>query len=127
MKTTSLLAAIGCAAILMTAAGCVERVAYEHPGPVFVGEDDYVYYPAYGIYYGTRSHRYYYQEGPQWVARPAPPGVPIDKLRSAPSVKMNFHDSPAAHHAQDVRKYPKNWKPPGISRDHHENPEKDNK
>jgi hypothetical protein len=33
----------------------------------------------------------------------------------SPSVKMDFHDSPANHHAEIVRQYPKNWKPSGSN------------
>jgi hypothetical protein len=32
-------------------------------------------------------------------------------LLASPSVKMDFHDSPAQHHAAVVKQYPKNWKP----------------
>jgi hypothetical protein len=39
----------------------------------------------------------------------------------SPSVKMNFHDSPANHHAQVVKQYPKNWKPSGSHQDQKEN------
>ena len=31
--------------------------------PVYFEEDDYLYYPRYGMYYGHRSHQYYYREG----------------------------------------------------------------
>jgi len=33
-----------------------------------------------------------------WVSRPAPMGVSADVLLASPSVKMDFHDSPANHH-----------------------------
>jgi hypothetical protein len=34
---------------------------------------------------------------------------------------MNFHDSPAQHHAEVVRQYPKNWKPAGSNQGQKEN------
>jgi hypothetical protein len=41
-------------------------------------------------------------------------------LLASPSVKMNFHDAPAQHHAAVIQQYPKNWKPaaakPGQNR-----------
>ena len=32
----------------------------------------------------------------------------------SPSVKMDFHDSPANHHAAVVKQYPKNWRRPAA-------------
>ena len=61
----------------------------------FIEQDDYVYYPDYQMYYGSRSHRWYDREGSSWVARPEPREVSVDVLRSSPSVRMDFHDSPA--------------------------------
>jgi hypothetical protein len=77
----------------------------------FVAQDDYVYYPNYGIYYSGSRHQYASLEAGAWVAQPEPRGVSIDVLRESPSVKMDFHDSPANHHAAVARQYPKNWKP----------------
>jgi hypothetical protein len=71
--------------------------------------DDYVYYPKYGTYYSPRYHRYYYQDHGAWVLRGAPPGVAPDVFLQSPSVKMDFHDAPDKHHADIVRRYPKNW------------------
>ena len=31
---------------------------------------------------------------------------------------MDFHDSPAKHHAEMVQKYPKNWKSSDVHQDH---------
>ena len=76
-------------------------------------EDEYVYYPGYQVYYGSRSHRYYYPEGRSWVARPAPPRVSAEVLLAAPSVRLDFRDHPSAHHATVVRQYPRTWAPPG--------------
>ena len=80
------------------------------PSPVVVVEDNYVYYPSYGVYYNTRRHQYAYLDGGAWVSRPAPLGVSADVLLASPSVKMDFHDSPANHHADMAKKYPKNYK-----------------
>ena len=78
--------------------------------PVVV-PDDYVYYPNYGVYYNSRRRQYNYLKGNEWVSQPTPYGVSARELFASPSVKMDFHDSPAKHHAQMLQKYPKNWKP----------------
>lgn len=115
-----------CAAALVALTGCVGYVESPRPAPVYVEpaviieQDDYVYYPRYQMYYGNRSHRYFYQEGPAWVSRPAPRGVTVGVLYSSPSVRVGFHDSPAAHHSQVYRTYPKNWKQPGGNHGHKE-------
>jgi hypothetical protein len=83
------------------------------PAPAVLEPDDYVYYPAYGIYYSSNRHQYAYLHGGDWVSQPAPGGVGVDELRASPSVKMDFHDAPANHHAAVVQQYPKNWKPSG--------------
>jgi hypothetical protein len=111
------------AVLLMTLNGCVGYVdgpragVYVEPAVQvdagFVGQDDYVYYPSYQMYYGSRSHQWYDRERSSWVAHPAPRGVSVGVLHSSPSVKMDFHDSPANHHAAVVKQYPKNWKPSG--------------
>jgi hypothetical protein len=74
-------------------------------------QDNYVYYPAYGIYYNSGRRQYASLDGGAWVSEPAPRGVAVDELRASPSVKMDFHDAPANHHAETIQKYPKNWKP----------------
>jgi hypothetical protein len=81
--------------------------------PAVVAQDDYVYYPAYGVYYSSRRHQYASLVGGAWISEPAPRGVAVDALRASPSVKMDFHDAPANHHADIARQYPKNWKPSG--------------
>ena len=116
-KTGVMLGAVS----LLTATGCVSYVDRPQPGevyvaplvPVFIEQDDYVYYPQYGMYYGSRSHRYYRHEGHAWVAAPAPRGVAVNVLVSSPSVNVEFHDSPSAHHNQVIKTYPRNWHPPG--------------
>ncbi len=110
------------AALLLTLTGCLGYVDRPRGGngrgfqsarvqPGFVGQDDYVYYPAYQMYYGSRSRQYYYQDGSAWVAQPAPARVAVSVLVATPSVQMEFHDSPAAHHAQVIRTYPATWAP----------------
>ncbi len=109
-----------CAALLGTLTGCVGYVDgpsagyYAQPGVVVV-QDDYVYYPQYECYYSVSRHQYAYREGNAWVSRSAPHGVSANVLMASPSVKMNFHDSPAQHHAELVKQYPKNWKPAGSN------------
>jgi hypothetical protein len=74
--------------------------------------DDYIYYPNYGVYYNSRQHLYLYLKGDVWVTRPAPEGVTAKALQTSPWVKMDFHDPPARHHAEMLKKYPWDWKPP---------------
>ena len=108
-----------CLTFLGALTGCVGYVDwpragyYSQPGAVVV-QDDYVYYPQYECYYSVSRHQYAYREGNAWVSRPAPRGVSENVLRASPSVKMNFHDSPAQHHTEVVKQYPKNWKPSGA-------------
>ena len=110
-----------CGVILGTLTGCVAYVDRPPQGsmyvapPVVVVEDDYIYYPDYEVYYSSSRHQYAYREGRAWVSRPAPRGVAVDVLFASPSVRMDFHDSPANHHAAVVKQYPKNWKPSGSN------------
>jgi hypothetical protein len=104
------------AALMLTFTGCVQHGDAPQPevtaaSPAVVTQDDYTYYPNYGIYYSGSRRQYAYQESGAWVSQPAPHGVSVEALRASPSVKMDFHDSPANHHAAVVQKYPKNWKP----------------
>ncbi|MEO7677793.1 MAG: hypothetical protein ABIV39_13620 [Verrucomicrobiota bacterium] len=88
---------------------------HQAPPPVYVEtnyQDDYVYYPGDQVYYSPRRHQYTYQEGRAWVTRPAPPRVSVDVLLAAPSVHLDFHDSPSRHHATVTRQYPRHWAPP---------------
>lgn len=109
-----------CFAILGTLTGCVGFVGgpraevYEGPD-TFAVQDDYVYYPQYECYYSVSRHQYAYREGNNWVARSAPHGVSEDRLRASPAVRMDFHDSPAQHHATVSKQYPKSWKPSGSN------------
>jgi len=119
-------------ALIGTLTGCIGYVdgppqgrVYVQPPSVqveagFAVQDDYVYYPSYQIYYSSHRNQYAYQEGGAWVSRPAPRGISVDMLLASPSVRMNFHDSPAYHHAAIARQYPKHWAPAG---ERHGNPE----
>ena len=115
------------AVLLMTLTGCVAYVDRPPQGsvylapPVVVVEDDYVYYPDYEIYYSSSRHQYAYLEDRTWVSRPAPRGVSVSVLFASPSVRMDFHDSPANHHAEVVRQHPGNRPQPGTSRGRNDN------
>jgi len=89
--------------------------------PVVVVQDDYVYYPDYGIYYNSHRHQYANLENGAWVMQSAPQGVAVDVLLASPSVRMDFHDSPANHNAEMLRKYPKNWRRDDAHQDHRDN------
>jgi hypothetical protein len=120
-----------CAALLGTLTGCVGYVDGPRTGvyvapPVVVVQDDYIYYPGYQVYYSSSRHEYAYREGRTWVSRPAPRGVSVDVLVASPSVRMDFHDSPANHHAAVVKQYPKNWAPPGSNQGRNSDNRKDN-
>ena len=123
------------AVLLVTLTGCVAYVDGPRAGmyvapPVMettvVMQDDYVYYPGYEVYYSSSRHQYAYREGRAWVSRPAPRGVSINVLQTSPSVRMDFHDSPANHHAAVVKQYPKNWAPPGSNQGRNSDNRKDN-
>jgi hypothetical protein len=117
------------AALLGGLTGCVGYVGepqharvymYAPPPPVYVEpavvvQEDYVYYPGYQVYYSSSRRQYIYLEGRSWVSRPAPPRVSVDVLFASPSVRLDFHDAPAAHHATVVQTYPKHWTPEGSS------------
>jgi hypothetical protein len=85
--------------------------------PAVVVQDDYVYYPDYGIYYNSGRHQYAYLQDGAWVTASTPYGVTPDVLLASPSVQMNWHDSPEKHHAEMMQRYPKNWK---SSDEHHD-------
>src|SRR3954463_6549682 len=106
--------------------GCVGYVDGPHarmyaPAPsVYVEtgvavQDDYVYYPGYQVYYSSSRHQYTYRQGRSWVSRPTPPRVSVDVLFASPSVRLDFHDAPAAHHSRVVQQYPKHWAPAGAN------------
>lgn len=120
------------AALLTTLTGCVGYVDGPRAGlyvaPAVVVEDDYVYYPDYEIYYSSSRGEYFWPEGGAWVSRPAPRGISVEVLFASPSVRMNFHDSPANHHAEIVRQYPGHSKQSGSghAQDQKENQKDDN-
>jgi hypothetical protein len=104
------------AVLLLSLTGCVgyvdgPRAEVAVGAPAVVVQDDYVYYPSYGVYYSSSRHQYASLEAGAWVSEPAPRGVSVNVLLASPSVRMDFHDSPANHHAAVARQYPKNWKP----------------
>jgi len=120
---------VGCvlgAALLLTLTGCVGYVDGPRAGvyvapPVVAVEDDYVYYPDYEVYYSSSRHQYAYRDGRAWVSRPAPRGVSVEVLRGSRSVNMDFHDSPANHHAEVVRQYPGNRAQSGSNQGRNDN------
>lgn len=103
--------------------GCIGYVheprpaaVYTQPAPVYVEspvlvQDEYVYYPSYQVYYNSYRREYVYQNGRSWVSRSAPPRVSARVLAASPSVRLDFHDSPASHHAAVVQQYPRHWTP----------------
>ena len=112
-------------ALLGALTGCVGYVDGPRPGGVYVRppsvqveaaivvQDDYVYYPGYQVYYSSNRRQYVYLDGSAWVTRPTPPHVSVDVLFASPSVRLDFRDAPATHHAAVIQTYPKNWTPPG--------------
>lgn len=92
-----------------------------------VVEDDYVYYPGYEVYYSSNRHNYVYRDGRNWVTRSAPPRVAVDVLFASPSVRVDFHDSPARHHATVIKTYPRGWRPAGDNHDNRSNGRNDNR
>ncbi len=116
-----------CATLAGALTGCVGYTheprgggAYIDSPPAYVqGEvavqPEYVYYPDYEVYYSGNTRQYVYRQGPSWVSRAEPPHVSANQLLASPSVRLDFHDSPANHHAAVVRQYPKHWAPPATS------------
>jgi hypothetical protein len=109
-------------AVLSGSVGCVYETrhtrAYAPPPPVYTQttltmDDDFIYYPAYEVYYSSSRRKYTSWDGRSWVSSPTPPHVSAEALSAGPSVRMDFHDAPAAHHASVVREYPKHWTPTG--------------
>ena len=113
---------VGCETGNTRVGGYVQTTAYSDP--VFGNSDDYVYYPGYETYYGRRTHRYYYRDGSSWVGRSEPYNVSTNVLLTAPSVSVDFHDSPARHHDEVTRRYPRHWQ--NDNRDHR-NDQRDNR
>jgi len=113
---------IGGTGLLAALGGCTtqaptQRTVYQtrpvvQPRTVVVYQDDYDYYPGYEVYYSRNRREYVYRDGSAWVRRPEPRGVTLDVLIAAPSVRLDFHDSPEQHHASVLQSYPRNWAPP---------------
>jgi hypothetical protein len=112
-------------AILGTLTACVvqpvDSSGYVAPAPVQVEttvgvEGGLVYYPNYEVYYDPSARAYWYNRGGNWVNGSAPAGISVDVLVHSPSVRMNFRDSPANHHGEVIRQYPRDWQPPGRDR-----------
>jgi hypothetical protein len=76
---------------------------------------DYLYYPAYGVYFNADRQNYTFLQSDGWVTRPRPNGVSIADLLASPRVRLNFSDGPEQHHLSVVRNYPKNWPGTGIA------------
>lgn len=74
-------------------------------------EEGLVYYPNYEMYFDPVARVYWYPRGGGWVTGPSPVGVSVDVLLASPSVRMNFRDSPANHHGEVIRQYPRDWRP----------------
>ncbi len=81
------------------------------PSVTVVAQDDYVYYPQYGMYYNRTHHRFYSLNHGAWVVGAAPVGFTADVVLASPSVHMDFHDTPEHHHADIIKRYPHDWKP----------------
>jgi hypothetical protein len=108
------------ALLLFTLTGCTSYVdrpragIYVAPPVVEVAAPaDYIYYPGYDVYFNSNLRQFTYMDGGVWVSRPSFPGVSVDVLLASPSVRMDFHDSPANHHTEMARAYPRNWTPSG--------------
>ena len=115
-----LLPALLLLAALGAFAGCAGEGGYGYAsystGPDYYAyPDNYVYYPAYGVYYSERRHDYIYRDHDRWVHHRE---APHDFRRDAPSVRMDWHDSPEKHHAEVERRYPRTWHP--AATEHHD-------
>jgi hypothetical protein len=76
-------------------------------------QDGLIYYPSYEMYYDPGLQIYWYNQGGVWLSGPRPYGVSVDVLIGSPFVRLGFRGSPAGHHGDVVRMYPRNWQPPG--------------
>jgi len=123
----------GAALVVLLLTGCTSDQQYARrtaafptptgpPPPDYVEkalpvEDDYVYYPAYQVYYSAYRREYVYLEHGSWISRDKPPRlVKRDALAASPSVQLGFNDSPSLHHEAVAEEYPKHWKPTGETK-----------
>lgn len=88
-----------------------------HMQATVVYQDDYDYYPGYEVYYSRTRREYVYRDGSAWVRRPEPRGITLDVLLAAPSVRVDFRDSPELHHDTVIKSYPRNWEKSDQRRD----------
>lgn len=76
---------------------------------------DWVYYPAFELYYSRNHQQYVFREIGEWVAREEPVApLTVARLEASLSVPMAFHDAPPSHHAEVTALYPKTWLPFGA-------------
>ena len=105
---------------MATAQSVTVSVPVPAPTVNVVAQDDYVYYPHYGMYYNRFRHRFYYENNGAWVVAEAPVGVTADVVLASPSVHMDFRDLPEHHHADILKRYPRDWAPPAGDRHDHD-------
>jgi hypothetical protein len=105
-------------ALEVTLTGCVGYVdgprAGVHVAPPAVEagvQDNNACHSSHGIYFRSYN-QYAYMKVGAWASRPKPVGVSIDILLASPSVRIDFHDSPA-NNSMEISRHPRNWAPPG--------------
>lgn len=124
-------AAAGGLIALLALAGCASgdtrsgyyqnsQIGYDTRSSNVSYEDDYDYYPGYEVYYARSRHEYVYRDGNRWVRSNSYPRANSQVLLSAPSVRVEFRDSPERHHDTVVRRYPHDWR---QDRDHDGRPD----
>ena len=115
LGAASLAMLAGCNKAEPAPAAAAAPAAPQVTGAVVV-QADYMYYPGYEVYYSPGTRVYWYMQGGIWVSGPVVPGIAVDVLFASPSVRMDFRDSPANHHAEVIQQYPRNWQPAAPSR-----------
>lgn len=122
MKNHSNIGFLSLATLCGALTGCVDYVdrpnqttPYGSNRPGYAGntnyyQDEYVYYPDHEVYYNRNRGQYVYQDNGVWLTRTSPRRVSASVLQSSPSVRLDFHDSPQAHHATVAKQYPKRSK-----------------
>jgi hypothetical protein len=99
------------AACLMALTGCIVEppravIVRPAPEPVVV-ESNLIYYPDYEVYYDPGVRVFWYRDGAIWVRGARPPGIAVDVILHSRSVPMDFRGSPALHHDEVRRLYPR--------------------
>jgi len=75
--------------------------------------DDYVYYPAFQVYFNAARGQYTFWDGQVWVTSHEPPQeIPVELLEIAASVPLRFEQGARWQHAEVVRLYPPDWTSP---------------